>query len=220
MNNGENWTEGTYAAAEAAIGHAFRDRALLLACFTHKSYANAFGGEHNERLEFLGDAVLELLVTERLLRENADDEGVLTERRKRYVSKSALEQAERRAGLMRFLRYSGGESNVRGKTSSNLFEAVVAGLYLDGGLGAAAEFLDKFLSEIETENYKTMLQEYVQERRQPMPVYTLRETENGFGCTVSALGKHAEGEGENKKTAETVAARRLYAMLTGGGSDL
>lgn len=213
MNNGENWTEETYARAEAAVGHAFRDRALLLACFTHKSYANAFGGEHNERLEFLGDAVLGLAVTEMLFGSRAEDEGKLTERRKRYVSQVALEEAEKKAGLMRFLRYSGGEHNVGGKTASNLVEAVVAGLYIDGGMDAVKPFLERYLTEKDTENYKSLLQEYVQERVQETPEYRVREKDGGFSCTVKALGHSAGGEGASKKAAETAAAKRLMEIL-------
>ena len=214
MNNGENWTEETYSLAEEALMHPFRDRGLLLTCFTHKSYANAFGGEHNERLEFLGDAVLELAVTEKLFASRGEDEGKLTERRKGYVSQSALERAEKKAGLMRFLRYSGGGSNVGGKTASNLFEACVAGLYLDGGMDAVRKFLDKYIAEIDTENYKSRLQEYVQERVQEPPYYVTRETPDGFACEVAALGGRATGEGASKKAAETAAAKRLLELFT------
>ena len=214
MNNGENWTEETFSLAEEVLGHPFRDRELLLACFTHKSYANVFGGEHNERLEFLGDAVLGLAVTEELFGRRSEDEGKLTERRKGYVSQSALEHAEKKAGLMRFLRYSGGEHNVGGKTASNLFEACVAGLYLDGGMDAVRKFLHRYLSETDPENYKSRLQEYVQERVQEPPRYFVSETEEGFQCTVSALGKRAEGEGASKKAAEVAAAKRLLKLFT------
>lgn len=214
MNNGENWTEETFRAAESALLHRFSDRGLLLTCFTHKSYANAFGGEHNERLEFLGDAVLGLAVTEELFGRSGADEGKLTERRKGYVSQSALECAEKKAGLMRFLRYSGGEHNVGGKTASNLFEACVAGLYLDGGMGAVKKFLGEYLSETDTENYKSRLQEYVQERVPETPAYFPKETGDGFECTVKALGKSAKGIGASKKAAETAAAKRLLEIFT------
>ncbi len=194
--------------------HPFRDRALLLTCFTHKSYANAFGGRHNERLEFLGDAVLGLAVTEELFERSGADEGKLTEMRKGYVSQGALEKAEQKAGLMRFLRYSGGEDNVGGKTASNLFEAAVAGLYLDGGMAAVKQFLKKYLSGTDTGNYKSLLQEYVQERVQETPAYSTRETAEGFVCTVKALGRKASGTGASKKAAETEAAKSLLHIFT------
>ena len=214
MNNGENWTEKTFRTVQNVLGYEFQNRDLLLSCFTHKSYANAFGGEHNERLEFLGDAVLQLAVTETLYGATAEDEGALTELRKQFVSKSALERAEARAGLMQYLRYSGGEHNVGGKTASNLFEAVVAGLYLDGGMAAAKAFLRRYLAVIETENYKSLLQEFVQGRMKEAPHYEVRVAESGFHCTVRALGESAEGAGASKKEAETNAAKTLYCRLT------
>lgn len=214
MLSGEDWTEETGREAEKAMGYAFSDKALLKTCFTHKSWANAVGGAHNERLEFLGDAVLELCVTETLYASLDEDEGKLTERRKQLVSMRALERAERRAGLMRFLRFSGGENNVSGKTSSNLFEAVVAGIYLDGGAGEAKKFLSRFLSETDADNYKSRLQEIVQERERRTPQYEVRESEEGFVCTVRALGRSARGTGTSKKAAETEAAKKLCQILT------
>ncbi len=212
MNNGEDWTESTYALAEEAIGYAFSDKALLLRCFTHSTYAGREAS--NERLEFLGDAVLQLIVTEMLYRTSGADEGKLTETRKQYVSQRALETAESRVRLMRFLRHAGGESNVGGKTRSSLFEAVLGGIYLDGGMGEAERFVSRFLSEIETDNYKTLLQEYVQERQRATPHYATSETEAGYRCTVTALGASAEGEGGSKKEAETQAAKRLYRYFS------
>ena len=120
---------------------------------------------------------------------------------------------EERAGLMRFLRYSGGKSNVNGKTASNLFEAVVAGIYLDGGMAEVRKFLDRFLSVTQTENHKTLLQEFVQERTKTTPVYRVEERNGGYCCRVSALGKKADGFGESKKAAETEAAKKLFAKL-------
>lgn len=214
MRNGEDLTERDLTAAEEAIGYSFRDKSLLKTCFTHKSYSNARGGENNERLEFLGDAVLELCVTENLYRNSSSDEGALTELRQRYVSQTALESAAERAGLKRFLRYSGGENNVGGKTASNLFEAVIGGVYLDGGLDEVRAFLARYLELTESENYKTLLQEYVQERTKKTPVYSSREEDGKYRCTVRALGKEAQGTGDSKKAAETAAAQRLYQILT------
>ena len=203
----------TLSLIEEVLGYTFRDKQLLLTAFTHSSYAYQHGVESNERLEFLGDAVLQLAVTEMLLLTSKEDEGKLTELRKQYVSKPALEQAETRMNLMRFLRYSGGESNVGGKTRSNLFEATVGAIYLDGGLNAAKQFLRTHLSEIASENHKTVLQEYVQEREKTPPVYDVQEVEGGFECSVKALGASASGFGTSKKAAETEAARKLYQIL-------
>lgn len=214
MRNGEDLSQADLIRAEEAVGYTFRDKSLLKTCFTHKSYSNAHGGENNERLEFLGDAVLELCVTENLYRNSVANEGALTELRQRYVSQTALEGAAERAGLMRFLRYSGGESNVGGKTASNLFEAVIGGVYLDGGLEKVRSFLARYLELTETKNYKTLLQEFVQERTKKTPVYSSREEGGGYSCTVRALGREAVGTGDGKKAAETAAAEKLYQILT------
>ncbi len=200
--------------AEAAIGYVFRDKQLLSACFTHKSYTNLFGGENNERLEFLGDAVLEFCVTEELYLRSSADEGALTEYRQKLVSQAALEQAAERAGIKRFLRYMGSEHNVGGKTASNLFEAVVGGIYLDGGIEPVRDFLHRFLEVTTDRNYKTLLQEYVQERTKHIPDYSVREEDGGYCCLVRALGEEACGRGESKKAAETAAAKELYQILS------
>ena len=115
---------------------------------------------------------------------------------------------------MRFLRHSGGEKNLGGKTRSNLFEAVIGGIYLDGGMEGVRPFLKRYLMVCPTGNYKTLLQEYVQEREKRTPVYLTRERGEGYFSTVTALGERAEGFGESKKSAETAAAQKLYQILT------
>ena len=214
MRNGENFHEKDLSEAEKAIGYTFKDKELLMTCLTHKSWSNSFGGKDNERLEFLGDAVLEFIVTEELYKNTTSDEGALTGMRQQYVSQPALEAACERAELKKFLRYSGGESNVGGKTASNLFEAVLGGIYLDGGMEQARGFLSRFLEFRQQDNYKSLLQEYVQEREKKTPVYTSEEWEGGYICIVKALGKEAKGSGTSKKTAETEAAKALYKILT------
>lgn len=214
MNSGEDWTEETYRRAEEAIGYSFRDRELLLDCFTHSTYANNCGGTSNERLEWLGDAVLALIVSERLYRMNASQEGALTNLRKQYVSRDALTPTAEALGLMRFLRHSGSGQNLGEKTPSSLLEAVIAGIYLDGGFLAAKQFLDEHFVFTPVADYKTALQEYVQERIQETPFYRTWGESGAFECEVSALGRCARGKGASKKEAETAAARALYAALT------
>ena len=137
----------TFERLEKEIGYTFRDKALLKTAFVHSTYANAHGGEDNERLEFLGDAVLELIVSERLYRMEergrTASEGEMTEMRQRLVSGSALAAAARRLGLGEYLRFEGGASNVGEMTISSLFEALVAAIYLDpdGGYPAAERFV-------------------------------------------------------------------------------
>lgn len=210
------FTKEDFEQMQALIGYRFSDTDLLAACFTHKTYSNARGGEDNERLEFLGDAVLQLCVTEQLYLHNRNDEGKLTELRQQLVSQSALECAVKRAGLMPFLRYMGGEQNVGGKTASNLFEAVIGGIYLDGGIEPVKLFLKRYLTAYRAENYRTLLQEFVQERIKKMPDYRVREENGSFFCKVTAMGLSAEGSGESKKSAEMQAAKALYFQLTEG----
>ena len=220
MKSIQDWTEQIAVKAQEAIGYTFRDQALLKQCFTHKSYTNYCGEPDNERLEFLGDAVLQFIVSEALFLREETDEGRMTELRKRFVSREALSAAAEGAGILAFLRYAGGEDTLSGKTPSNLFEAVIAGIYLDGGMNAARGFLKRFLKEIGTVNYKSMLQEFVQERTQGLPVYRSGQTEEGYRCTVSALGKEAEGFGKSKKLSETDAAEKLFKLLKRGSNEL
>lgn len=213
MKPSEDWDGSIPPLAERAIGYTFRNKSLLKQCFTHKSFGDSKKEAHNERLEFLGDAVLQLAVSESLYLREDTDEGSMTETRKRYVSRDALTEAAKKAGILEYLRYAGGEDTVGGKTPSNLFEAVVAGIYLDGGMNAARAFLKRFLEEGEFCNYKSLLQEYVQERTKRPPEYTTKATENGYGCTVRALGKEAEGFGASKKLAEVAAAEKLLELF-------
>ncbi len=217
MLNGHTWTEQTFREAEQCIGYPFRDRTLLITAFTHTTYANVSGESDNERLEFLGDAVLELSVTEDLYAAYPEaPEGKLTAMRQRYVSKEALVRSEKKLGLMRFLRHSAGESNLSEKTSSSLIEAVAGAIYLDGGIAAAKAFLGRCLTGAQSENYKTLLQEYVQERQKTTPVYRDERADEEFICSVTALGQTATGRGLSKKAAETAAAQALYEKLRKG----
>lgn len=214
MRNGEDWTEQTEEQAERAIGYAFRDKRLLKQSFTHKTYANAKGGEHNERLEFLGDAVLQLYVTEELYLHTRSDEGKLTDLRKNYVSEEALNAAAERAGIMKFLRLSGKQENVGKKTPSNLFEAVTAAIYLDGGREHSNAFLSRFLTKVEVEgNAINDLQEYVQKLTKSLPQYDCEEKEGKFHCTASAMGERARGSGKSKQEAKMQAAKALTEIL-------
>ncbi len=157
--------------------------------------------------------MLQLCVTERLYGASEEDEGALTQRRQALVSRQALEEAEARAGLMPYLRHVGGENNVNGKTASNLFEAVTAAVYLDGGMGAARCFLQRFLTYAEVKNHRSLLQELVQKRTGETPVYETTGEAEAFECEVRALGASARGKGRSKKAAESAAASALFQIL-------
>lgn len=144
------------------------------------------------------------------------NEGKLTELRKQYVSEEALTPITEKLGLMDFLRYSGGKSNFGRKDPSDLFEAVVAAIYLDGGIEAARAFAETHVAFTEIIDYKSLLQEYVLDCVKTLPSYTdsVQNQDGEFECIVSALGRSAEGKGINSQAAEKDAAKKLYEILT------
>lgn len=210
---------------EKKIGYVFKDETLLIRAFTHSTYAHEHGGEDNERLEFLGDSVLQLVVSENLYAlADKPNEGEMTARRQKLVSGEALKGAVLRAGLQKYLIYCGkGAENLGEKTVSSIFESVIAAIYLDGGNEGyknAKKFAEKFLDFSLFANYKGDLQEYLQGRGESAPTYTVLKktgTDNRpeFSVRASASGKCAEGFGGSKKAAEREAAKRLLAILKG-----
>lgn len=206
---------------EEKIGYAFRRKELLKEAFTHSTYANAYGGRDNERMEYLGDAVLQLVVTEwQYARNKRAEEGELTRERQRYVCEDALDEAVRSLGLQKYLLASGGRANVGKKTISSLFETVVAAIYLDGGYEPVKSFIlghGRLESEITPVNYKGAVQELLQKRGAEPPRY---ETEKSgkdnapvFRASATAMGITTQGEGGSKKEAEQEAARALLDKL-------
>lgn len=141
----------TLAAVQARIGYTFVSPALLECALTHKSYANECGGESNGRLEYLGDSVLGLVEAERLYRTCGEDEGVLTARRQNVVSKEPLCAAVHKMGILPYYRLGkGAKMGLNGfgdKPISDLFEAILGAVYLDGGLNAARAFVERNLSQ-------------------------------------------------------------------------
>ncbi len=210
-----------FAEIEEKLGYTFRDRELLRQAFTHSTYGNLYGVPDNERMEYLGDAVLELVVTEWQYEKDKRAEGKLSEARQHLVCKEALDSAVDGLGIYGYLLRRGRQQNLGDKTKSNLFEAVTAAIYLDGGFFAAKKFVlahGNITMHGETQNYKGALQEFLQARGEPVPTYT--STRQGpdhapvFRTRVEAMGEYAEGEGKNNREAETVAASRLLWELT------
>lgn len=210
-----------YGEIENKIGYSFQNRELLREAFTHSTYANVHGGKDNERMEYLGDAVLQLVVTEwQYERYQKADEGMMTRGRQKLVCEEALLDAVLDLGIEKYLLVQGGRANVGKKTVSSLFETVIAAIYLDGGYTAAKAFIQKFgLDHIQPrlENAKGELQEYLQELGEKMPVYKTEKIgkDNApiFYATVSALGREEKGEGKSKKQAEQSAAANLLREL-------
>lgn len=206
----------SYTEIENKIGYVFRNKELLKTAFTHSTYANQTGEKDNERLEYLGDAVLQLIVTERQFISSSASEGELTKDRQKLVCEDSLYNAVKALSLEKYLRVSGGESNVGKKTISSLYETALAAIYLDGGYETAKSFVDKtlfFTHSACEENPKGDLQEFLQSKGWDLPVYKSEKKgkDNApiFVCKVSAQGKTAYGEGGSKRKAEQNAAKAL-----------
>lgn len=209
---------------EEKIGYVFKDKGLLVEAFTHSSYANAYHEKSNERLEYLGDSVLQLVVTEwqyALL--TTASEGVMTKERQRLVCKNALESAVDALGIEEHLRVYGKRANVGEKTTSSLFESVVGAIYLDGGYESAKAFIlqrGNLSIDKRDENHKGALQEFLQGIGEPPPIYKTVKTGPDhaptFRAEAFAMGETAKGEGRTKKEAESVSAQRLLWELSKG----
>lgn len=215
---------------EQALHHHFDNIALLRTALTHTSYANEakVPTQHNERLEFLGDSVLSIVTADYLFHESDRPEGELTRMRASLVSEDALFQFAQEIDLGSYLRLGHGEELGGGRTRpsvvSDAFEAVIAALYLDGGMEAARAFILPFLTEGKTaeEDYKTHLQEFIQQNPDEKLRYAV-EGESGpdhdkrFTVAVYRNGERlAEGVGRSKKAAEQQAARAALHKLGQG----
>lgn len=209
-----------FGKIEQKLGYVFQNKALLKTALTHVSYARVNGGLDNERLEYLGDAVLELLITERQYFESVSSEGTMTKRRQGLVSKLPLKEAVLRMGIVDELRFVGGKDNVGDKTISSLYESLLAAVYLDGGMDAARQFLLRHpLAESAqaAQNYKGELQEFLQKQGKALPSYTFQKEgmDNApvFYCEATAEGETGSGTGATKRFAEQVAAKELLKKL-------
>ena len=223
-----------FSAFEAKIGHTFRDERLLQTAFTHRSYLNenrTSGREHNERLEFLGDAVLELAVTDFLFRKYPDKpEGELTMYRAALVNTVSISDAAQKLGMNDFLLLSRGEARDTGRARAiilaNAFEAVIGALYLDGGYEAAHAFVaaqlfsktDEVVEKRLWQDAKSRFQELAQERVGVTPGYQLLHhvgPDHARTFTVGvflAAERVAVGEGKSKQEAEQQAAEKALEV--------
>jgi ribonuclease-3 len=218
---------------EARLAHRFRSRELLEQALTHGSRAYEQGdvSRGNERLEFLGDAVLNLVVSERLMELWPDaPEGALSRARAAAVNMTALADCARGLGLGEWIRLGRGEDSSGGREKpsilADVFEAVLGALYLDGGFAAARgfllrEFADRLLDpDVLRSDPKTRLQEQVQERGDPAPTYeTVAERgpdhAREFEVVVRVAGRVlGRGVGRSKRVAEQAAAQHALAELT------
>ena len=212
-----------FSEIEKKIGYRFKDKRLLEEAFTHKTYAHLHGGKDNERVEFLGDTVLQFAITDYLYRKYPDkNEGALTRLRAELVCEEALLGVVEAMGLDSYLRLEGSSANVGNKTFSSLFETVTGAIYLDSGYEEAKAFI--FRSGLiengekrKGKDAKSRLQEYLQSLGEKPPVYVCekegKDNAPTFRCTAIAVGKQAKGEGKSKKKAEQQSAERLLRLL-------
>lgn len=206
-------------AVEEIIGYSFSDKALLEAAFTHSSYVNEHRASDNERIEFLGDCVLNFIVGERLyFSEPNVGEGALSARRSALVSRAPLSRLVDELGFMDYLRVGAGvdKSAFSDKTRSDLFEAVIGAVYADGGLDACRRALDKvFFGHVVPEcDYKTKLQEFAV-KAGAAAEYDVTPTGGGFDCRVTVGERAFCGFGKTKHAAEIDAAKTALTEFDG-----
>ncbi len=220
---------------EKAIGHEFRDIGLLENALTHSSYANERWHnslKSNERLEFLGDSILGMIVADHLYRNFPDrPEGELTRMRADMVCEQSLAVIANRVKLGQYLMLGHGEEQGGGRSRNSILadavESVIAACYLDGGYAAALQFVTTFvLSDIpvvkfHNADYKTALQEKVQQKKNQVLSYQLTgeagpDHDKRFQVEVLLNGKVVgTGQGTSKKRAEQDAARAALRDLFG-----
>jgi len=211
------------------LGHRFAQSRLLVIALTHRS----FGADHNERLEFLGDAVLNLAVSGLLYeRFSGSDEGDLTRVRAHLVREESLHRAALQLGLPDVVRMSEGEARgggaLRPSILADAVEALIGAAYLDGGWEPAQHIVRRLFGDVIqatdadswSKDAKTELQEWLQARRLPVPAYRIAATRGQahaqtfeVECAVATLDLAERGEGRSRRAAEQEAARRMIDVL-------
>ena len=213
---------------QARLGHVFRDPLLLRRALTHRSH----GAHNNERLEFLGDAVLNLVVAQALYAVDEADEGRLSYARAALVRESTLAELAAELDLGRQLQLGEGEQRSGGSRRRSILadalEAVVGAVYLDGGIGAASALVQRLygtrLRDLDlrssAKDAKTVLQEMLQGSGLRLPNYRVLQTSGPqhaqcfvVECEVPDLGLRASGQGPSRRAAEQQAAQSVIPLL-------
>jgi ribonuclease III len=219
---------------EQQLQYEFKDKELLQEALRHSSYVNEIADSDlrdNERLEFLGDAVLNLIVGHMLMRSYPDfKEGDLSRNRANLVNESQLAKTARSINLGTYVLLGKGESQTQGREKNSIladtFEALMAAIYLDGGFEAAYEIIEKKFKPLIEQldiadnnyDYKSRLQEQVQIGRGVMPNYSIIREEGPdhdktFWVVLKVIDIETEGSGKSKKAAEQDAARKALELL-------
>ncbi|MBM3386611.1 MAG: ribonuclease III [Betaproteobacteria bacterium] len=222
-------TPDLLSALQLRLGYAFRDPALLRQALTHRS----FSADHNERLEFLGDSVLNLAVAHLLFRQLASlPEGDLSRVRANLVKQDTLHQLAQALELPKALRLGEGELRSGGQKRPSILadalEAVIGAVYLDGGYSAAQGLVERLFAQVEiaphmpaaAKDPKTELQEWLQGRKLALPQYTVIATTGAahrqtfeVACEVPQLRQSQRGLGPSRRAAEQAAATALLDIL-------
>lgn len=228
-----NLSKDAVKTIEERIAYRFKDRTLLINALTHPSAVGSGDSValSNQRLEFLGDRVLNLVIAERLIdRRRTESEGDLAPHLNRLVCKAACAAAMRFFGLQAFLILSDGEDQSGGReresTLGDACEAVIGAIYLDGGLKEARKFVETSWAPLfkstptEARDPKTLLQEWAQGKGHPLPKYSVTDRSGPdhaptyiVQVEVATCGI-ASGRGTSKRDAERSAAAELYKELT------
>ncbi|HEU5187163.1 MAG TPA: ribonuclease III [Candidatus Saccharimonadales bacterium] len=224
------------AFAKEKIGRSFHNVQLLITALTHRSYMNEHkksASEHNERLEFLGDAVLELAVTEHLYRTYSEPEGILTNWRAALVRTESIAAAGARLGLYELMRLSRGEKQgserAKHQILANAFEAVIGALYLDQGYEKARDFVHKnilvtfedILATGSWRDAKSRLQEVAQSVDSQTPIYKVLAEVGPDHDKIFTLGAfisgklRGKGSGPSKQIAQQEAAKAALKSYEG-----
>ena len=217
------------------LGYEFQDPTLLRRALSHRSWCAEVGGEpSNERLEFLGDAVLGWVIADLSYRNHTElTEGKLTDLRKSVVNASALAEVAIEIGLGASLLLGKGEDAAGGRSKpsilSDAFEAVLGAVYVDGGPAPVFDLIERLFAtrmasaaqRLDRLDYKTVLQELTARQHDTAPVYVLSDTgpdhDKRFFATVIVQGVAVgQGEGRSKKTAEQAAAEQAWLALSAG----
>lgn len=219
------------AAFEQKINYTFKNKELLITALTHSSYANECGGAFNERLEFLGDSVLGMITAEYFFRHYKNmPEGELTKLRAATVCEKSLFGFAKQIDLGSFIKLGKGELNTGGRERpsivSDAFEAVIAAIYIDGGMDSAREFVLHFVRESEKhageaafKDYKTILQEIIQRNPEEKLEYVLSGESGPAHDKIFEVEIHlnsnviGKGTGHSKKLAEQAAAGEALKLM-------
>ena len=214
----------SYKDLQNRLGYTFQDEALIELALTHKSFSNI---SNNERLEFLGDSILNSIISEYLfIRFNTQKEGLLTRMRAYLVKAETLTIKAEELSLEKVVKLSKGTANLSKERKNSIlegaFEAVIGAIFIDGGWEAAKDITLKAFSknlaalseDMTFKDAKTELQELFQSLKSDLPKYLIEEIGKGkFSCTVKYKDMVFESSGTSKRIAETNVAMKLLAYI-------